>query len=77
MCEFLIRKHSRRGELVLDLCGCTESLTLDQQRQQSGQSATLRRKFACAVNANSNHRKMCGKYGFASRQDGVAGVDLE
>ncbi len=28
LCEFLIRKHSHRGELVLDLCGCTGSMTL-------------------------------------------------
>jgi DNA modification methylase len=28
MCEFLIRKHSHKGELVLDLCGCTASMSL-------------------------------------------------
>jgi DNA modification methylase len=28
LCEFLICKHSHRGELVLDLCGCTGSMTL-------------------------------------------------
>jgi DNA modification methylase len=26
LCAFLIRKHSHRGELVLDLCGCTGSM---------------------------------------------------
>jgi DNA modification methylase len=28
LCEFLIRKHSHPGELVLDLCGCTGSMSL-------------------------------------------------
>src|SRR5437773_12266637 len=28
LCAFLIRKHTHRGELVLDLCGCTGSMTL-------------------------------------------------
>jgi len=28
LCEFLLAKHSHRGELVLDLCGCTGSMTL-------------------------------------------------
>ena len=28
LCEFLIGKHSHRGELVIDACGCTASLTL-------------------------------------------------
>jgi DNA modification methylase len=28
LCEFLITKHSHRGELVLDLCGCTGAMTL-------------------------------------------------
>lgn len=28
LCEFLIRKHSHPGELVLDLCGCTASMSL-------------------------------------------------
>ena len=28
LCEFLIGKHSHRGELVLDLCGCTGAMTL-------------------------------------------------
>jgi DNA modification methylase len=27
-CRFLIGKHSHRGELVLDLCSCTASMTL-------------------------------------------------
>ncbi len=27
LCEFLISKHSYPGELVLDLCGCTASMT--------------------------------------------------
>lgn len=28
LCEFLIQKHSHPGELVLDLCGCTGSMSL-------------------------------------------------
>lgn len=28
LCEFLVGKHSHRGELVLDLCGCTASMSL-------------------------------------------------
>lgn len=28
LCEFLIRKHSHPNELVLDLCGCTGSMSL-------------------------------------------------
>jgi DNA modification methylase len=28
LCEFLVRKHTYEGELVLDLCGCTGSMTL-------------------------------------------------
>jgi DNA modification methylase len=28
LCEFLIGKHSHRGELLLDLCGCTASMSI-------------------------------------------------
>jgi DNA modification methylase len=28
MCKFLVGKHTHRGELVLDLCGCTGAMTL-------------------------------------------------
>jgi DNA modification methylase len=28
LCEFLVRKHSYAGELVLDLCGCTGSMSV-------------------------------------------------
>lgn len=28
LCEFLIGKHSRAGELVLDLCGCSGSMSI-------------------------------------------------
>lgn len=28
LCQFLIRKHSHEGELVLDLCGCSGSMSL-------------------------------------------------
>ena len=28
LCEFLVRKHSHAGELILDICGCTGSMSV-------------------------------------------------